>query len=85
MVRICHISTVHNRFDIRIFVKQLTSLQSKYECHFIVADNQKNLNGDVNFWDVGKPKSRLHRMLFGTKLVLKKAIELDCTLYHLHD
>jgi glycosyltransferase involved in cell wall biosynthesis len=86
MPSICHITTAHSRTDVRIFLKELSSLSGSYECHFIVADglNEENI-GDVTIWDVGKGKGRLGRAIHVVRLAYKKALTLDCDLYHFHD
>lgn len=85
--RICHLTSVHQRYDIRIFIKECTSLASNgYEVFLIVADGKGNeqKNG-VNIIDVGAPKGRLDRMFQITNKIYEKAIHLNCDLYHFHD
>jgi len=38
MKNICHITTVHSRFDTRIFLKECISLTKLYKVFLIVAD-----------------------------------------------
>lgn len=85
---VCHISTVHKRDDIRIFRKQLTSLSKKYDTKLIVADglgyqffNEINLE----VLDIGKVRSRINRMFNITNAAYKKALDIDASIYHLHD
>lgn len=85
--RICHFTSVHQRNDIRIFMKECTSLASNdYEVYLIVADGKGNeqKNG-VHIIDVGAPKGRINRMFRITGKIFKTAIQLDCDLYHFHD
>ena len=87
MLKITHLTTVHKRHDTRVFVKELKSLHNhNYDVSIIVSDGYGNsaLNG-IKIFDVGKENSRLKRILFSTKKVLKKAIELDSDIYHFHD
>lgn len=85
--KICHISTVHDRFDVRIFRKELKSLSGNYESVFIVADGKGDqwVEG-IKVFDIGKRKSsRIKRFYQDSKKALNKARELDCELYHFHD
>ncbi|MFN2422968.1 MAG: glycosyltransferase [Cryomorphaceae bacterium] len=87
-VRITHLSSAHPRNDTRIFLKELRSLAkvSDYEVSFVVADgNGDQVIDNISIYDVGKQKGRLNRMLKSTQMVLKKALELDSDVYHLHD
>lgn len=86
-IKICHITTVHTRHDIRIFQKQCKSLSNEYDVFLIVADGLGDENLDnVSIVDVGKRQtSRLKRALNDSKKVFKKAKELNCELYHFHD
>jgi len=87
MHKICHLSSVHKRDDIRIFRKQCVSLsKASYNTFLIIADNLKDEKiGNIQILDVGKDSSRLKRMYFTTKRIYKKALEIDADLYHFHD
>ncbi len=85
--KICHLSSAHNRNDVRIFRKECISLQKAgYDVSFIVADGLgDDIVDDVKIYDIGKENSRAKRMLNTTKNVFKKALEIDCLIYHFHD
>ena len=86
MKRICHITTVHPRYDVRIFHKECKSLAQNYEVHLIVADDKADETaGGVHIHSVGKPANRRERMLEFTKLAYKKALDIDAAVYHFHD
>lgn len=87
MIRIAHLTSVHQRFDTRIFLKQCKSLVNNgYDVSLIVADGNGNENKvNIKIYDVGKPKNRIFRMLNTTRQVYKKAIKLNADVYHLHD
>jgi glycosyltransferase involved in cell wall biosynthesis len=88
MLRICHISTAHRRDDVRIFLKECQSLAAlaSYAVHFVVADSKSDeIKNDINIHDVGASSGRLDRMIFVADRAFKKAIELNCNIYHLHD
>lgn len=85
-MKICHLTSAHPRFDIRIYRKECTSLSKIYETYLIVADglNDEKLN-NINIIDVGKSKSRSDRFLNTSKKVLKAALKIKADIYHLHD
>ncbi len=85
--KVCHITTVHPRYDVRIFEKECSGLaKAGFEVHLIVADGKGNeVKNGVIFHDIGKPSGRINRMIKYPKLALKKALEIDAELYHFHD
>ncbi len=86
-IKVCHLTSVHNRNDTRIFMKQCRSLANHgYEVALVVADGKGDESNDgVAIHDVGKPENRIRRMAFFTKRVLHKALEIDAEVYQLHD
>ncbi len=85
--RICQITTVHPRNDIRIFHKECVSLSNIYTVYLIVADGKGNeTNDNVIIIDIGKTNnSRVKRILVTTFRAYKTALALNCDLYHFHD
>jgi len=85
--KICHITTAHPRYDNRIFYKECQSLKSSYNVNLIVADGKGDeINSGINIIDVSKgKKSRIKRFFVITYRAYKKALALDCDLYHFHD
>lgn len=85
--KVCHITTAHPRNDIRIFQKECLSLSSIYSVYLIVADSKGDeIKDNVRIIDVGKRNnSRFKRILFTTRRAYKKALEINCDLYHFHD
>lgn len=85
-IRICHITTVHPRYDVRIFHKECRSLDADYEVHLIVADGKGDEVAEgIHLHDIGKPSGRRERMSKFSKLAYQKAIGIDADLYHFHD
>jgi len=89
MIKICHITSVHNINDIRIFEKECVSLAKHgYDVTLIAC-------GDTAFCDKKKGvkrislkvpvKNRLQRFIKRTTKVFYKALEVDAEIYHLHD
>ena len=84
--KITHLTSAHPRYDTRIFVKMCSSLAKIYDVSLIVADGLGDeIKSGVKIYDVGKSEGRFNRIVKTTKKVLKKAIELDSDIYHLHD
>lgn len=88
LIKVCHLTSVHYRYDTRIFVKMCTSLAKfNYKVSLIVADGKgiEFLN-NILIIDVGIKKShRLFRMIITVFNLYKKAKIIDADIYHLHD
>ncbi len=88
-IKITHLTSVHARYDTRIFVKECSSLakNTNYEVSLIVADGKGDeVKNEVHIFDVGaKAGGRISRMTNTVKKVFQKAIELDSDIYHMHD
>ena len=87
MNKIAHLSSVHTRYDTRIFLKECTTLaKNGYAVSLVVADGKGDESrNNVAVYDVGASKGRLDRIRNAPGRVLVKAIELDADVYHLHD
>ena len=87
--KITHLTSAHQRYDTRIFLKMCSSLarNKSYKVSLVVADGKGNeTKNGVNIVDVGaKTGGRLSRMTKTVKKVFEKAKELDSDIYHLHD
>ncbi len=87
-ISVAHLTSAHQRNDTRIFLKMCSSLAILgYKVSLVVADEKSDeFKNGVSIFNVG-PRSggRLSRMTKTVAQVLKKAIELDCDIYHLHD
>jgi len=82
-----HLSTVHIRQDVRVFYKECLSLAyAGYRTHLVVADGQGDqIKDGVAIHDLGKPKSRLQRILLSPLKLYFKAIQAKADIYHFHD
>ena len=85
-MKVCHLTSVHKRNDIRIFVKECISLSELYSVSLVVADGMgdETIKG-INIFDVGKPSGRKERVTKFAEKVFRKAIEVDADIYHFHD
>lgn len=86
MYKVCHFTSAHDWNDDRIYLKECYSLaQNGYEVYLVAEGTDKQVNG-INVIGCGnKPEGRKARFLDFTKKIYKKALELDCDIYHFHD
>lgn len=87
MNRICHLSSVHDRYDTRILHKECASLRKRnMEVNLVVADSLPDevYNG-INIISVGASSGKLNRFINAAKRVFQKGKELDADVYHFHD
>jgi glycosyltransferase involved in cell wall biosynthesis len=84
---VAHLTSVHPRFDTRIFLKECISLASHdYSVFLVVADGKGDeRKNDITICDVGLSKGRFDRIKNASKRIYDKALELNADLYHLHD
>ncbi|NOX51916.1 MAG: glycosyltransferase family 4 protein [Gammaproteobacteria bacterium] len=84
---VVHLTSVHPRYDTRIFLKECRSLAREgYAVSLIVADGKGDeIKDNVSIVDVGASQSRLKRMFKTTQGVFEKALALDGDVYHMHD
>ncbi len=87
MKKVCHITTVHNYRDTRIFHKECTTLvEAGYEVHLIVANQKEGLERGIHLHNIDHPvHTRLERMRKLGKFALEKALKLNAAIYHFHD
>ena len=81
-------TSVHPRYDTRIFYKECTSLaKAGYETYLLVADGKGDeVKNNVKIIDIGlREKNRRKRALKTGKNIIKKALEIDADIYHFHD
>lgn len=88
MIKVCHITSVHTRYDIRIFQKECSSLaDAGYQVVLMVCDDLNNeiCNG-VQIKSLGyRPNSRKQRVLTTDSEIIDAALEEKAIIYHLHD
>jgi len=86
MVKVCHMTSVHRTEDLRIFQKECASLaKSGYDVYLVERGESAEKMG-VHIVGTGEmPEKIFLRMTIGAKRIYKKALELDCDIYHLHD
>ena len=85
--KVIHVTTVHYRYDTRIYTKMCTYLAAnQVKVKLCVADGQGDefING-VHIQDVGLSKNRLIRMFYMPIKMFFLCIKHNDTIFHLHD
>lgn len=85
--KVTHLTSVHSRYDTRIFLKECSSLvKSGFDVSLVIADGLPDEEKDgVKIYGVAKAGRRIERMRHATKRVFVRALSLDADIYHLHD
>jgi glycosyltransferase involved in cell wall biosynthesis len=88
MHKIVHFSSVHGRYDIRVFHKICKSLTIYgFNVFYCVSDGKENeIKDGVNIVDAGGPyQNRFLRILLTSYKTYKKSLSLNGEIYHFHD
>lgn len=88
-MKICHITSAHKRYDLRIHIKECATLaESGYDTHCVVSDTEGDcLKEDgVYVHSTGyNAKNRFTRIFTSSKKAYKLAVSVNADVYHLHD
>lgn len=87
MTKICHITSAHKRYDVRIFTKELKTLSKNFDAYLIVNDILQNeVVDNINIFSTNySPKNRYQRMVVSIKKIKKIVKSVNADLYHIHD
>lgn len=88
IISVCHVTSVHPRYDVRILHKECMSLASHgFAVTLLVNDTLPNENaeGVVIISTQFNPRNRLARMVKSKRRVRKLMREIDADIYHFHD
>jgi glycosyltransferase involved in cell wall biosynthesis len=86
MKEICHLTSVHPPFDIRIFHKECkTLMQAGYRVVLIVPHDQPEEVDGIRIQAIPKPKSRLQRITRTQWKLAKQALKQNAEICHFHD
>ncbi len=88
MMKACHVTSAHTRYDVRIFYKECKSLADNgFDVTLLVNDNLPNesIDGVKIVSTQFKPKNRYHRMVKSKRYLREKMIQIDAEVYHFHD
>lgn len=86
-MKICHLSSLHSRYDTRVFVKHCSSLATAgYDVTYMVADGKgdEKKNG-VTIVDIGVSTGLVDRLRRVNKRLIEQAITVDADYYIFHD
>jgi hypothetical protein len=85
-IDIAHLTSVHSRYDTRIFLKECRSLVAAgFRVALVVADSKGDEEIDgVQIYDVGYSTGRLRRIAITSRRLRSRALKLDADVYHLH-
>ena len=86
-IKVCHFTSLHNRYDTRVYIKQCCSLASYgYDVYLIVADGLGNEEKNkVKIKDIGRRQGGIKRLISTNKKILKMALSLGANYYFFHD
>lgn len=84
-MKVCHVTDAHSPFDDRIYLKECISLSQAGYDTYIVARGEECIREGVHIIGCGIPKSRADRILFFSNKIYRKAVYLNCDIYHFHD
>lgn len=86
-ISVAHLTSVHSRLDVRIFLKECRSLGSNgYQVTLIVADGEGNeVRDGIQIIDAGRESGRLRRMTRTPGRILEHCRSIDVDIVHLHD
>lgn len=87
-MKICHVTTAHNRYDGRIFLKQCSSLaKNGYDVTLLCCDElDDEIKNNVNIISLKHKYNSVYDRIFSSKKELKKkCVEIDADIYQFHD
>jgi len=84
---VCHLTTVHNRFDNRIFHKECVSLAAhSFDVTLLISDGKGDqVSRGILIKDIGKYPGFWKRIFFEPFRFLIKALKQRADIYHFHD
>jgi glycosyltransferase involved in cell wall biosynthesis len=89
MKKICHITSVHKSNDVRIFLKECSSLANAgFETYLVATNCESKVVNGVNIIGVQTTHSsedRLSRIYYTSKKVFETALKVNADIYHIHD
>lgn len=86
-MKICHLTSVHPRGDMRILHRECASLaRNGYYVSLVVADGKADeIISGVSIFGLQKQNGTFRRILKTPSIVFGKALEIDADIYHMHD
>lgn len=85
-MRVCHLTSVHPAYDVRIFLKECRSLvQAGYDVVLVAPHAHDEVRDGVSLRAVPQPTGRAVRMTKTVLHVFREAQRAGADVYHLHD
>ena len=88
MIRVCHLTSKHSRYDTRIYKKECISLAKNGFLVTLIV-NDKNEDETINNVEIIStnfiPKTIFERLILSPKKILANALKVDADIYHFHD
>lgn len=86
MKRVCHLTTVHQVFDVRIFQKECRSLvKAGHDVSLVAVHDRDETVDGVRILALDRPKGRWERWRATRVQCLSRAIESNAQVFHFHD
>lgn len=86
MTKVCHISSAHPAFDVRVFHKECVSLaKAGYDVSLVVTHDKEEVVDGVKIVPLPKSKGRLHRMFIKTHFAFYRSLKTKSKIFHFHD
>jgi glycosyltransferase involved in cell wall biosynthesis len=84
--KICHLTTVHPPFDVRIFYKECKTLHREgYEVVLIACNEKDTIKDGIVIKALSKYEPRLQRITITLRSACKMAVRTPARIYHFHD
>lgn len=85
--KVCHVTTVHKRHDVRILHKQCISLSKEFDVTLLVNDNLPDeVKEGVKIKSTQfKPRIAIERLFLTSRKMKRMLLKEDADLYHFHD
>lgn len=85
-IKVCHLTSVHPPFDIRVYHKECVSLaKSGYDVTLIVPHSGDEMVDKVKIRAIPKYKTRATRFSRTVWDVYRRAVQEEADIYHIHD
>ena len=85
-IKVCHLTSVHRAYDIRVFYKECKSLaKAGYEVVLIARHDKSETIEEVHIVPCPVFKNRLVRVLFAPLRMFFLALKQKAKIYHVHD
>jgi glycosyltransferase involved in cell wall biosynthesis len=85
-MKICHLSTVHQPNDVRIFKKECISLSNAgHDISFVVPHEKSEVQQSIEIISIPSSMSKASRLLVQPFRLLMKALSVKPDVFHFHD